>query len=111
MITAVEVDNPDPVKVTACPALADGNAAFAGVPLIATDGAPVNRRSVIVDSVAVNGALEPPAVATVIGPNTPALSGTVRLTESLATLLPNTSGPAVLLRSATEVVPKLYWLL
>src|ERR1051326_3059429 len=100
MMTPVDVLKPVPLRATAWPGFAEGNAAFAGVPLNATPTMPVNDVT--------SGALVPPAVATLIGPNEPAFSGTVRLTVSFATLVLNTSGPLFGLESMTVVVPKLY---
>src|SRR5258708_681096 len=100
MNTPVDVLRPDPVRPTAWPGLAEGRAALAGVPLSARPVTPL--------SVKTSGTLVPPAVVTLIGPNEPASSGTVRLTVSFARLVLNTSGPLLGLVSTTDVVPKLY---
>src|SRR6185312_15476510 len=103
MITPVDVLRPAPVSVTACPGFADGSNALAGVPLDAKPMTPVSD--------ATSGALVPPNVVTLIGPNAPALNGTVRLTVSFGRAELNTSGPLPGLGSVTATDPKLYWLL
>src|SRR4051794_959717 len=94
---AVDVVRPVPVRVMVWPGLADGNAAFAGVPLVAVALASVSV------AVKLSATLTPPCVVTVIGPYDPLFSGTVRLT---AVPEENTSGPwLTLLASRTLVEP------
>jgi len=82
--------------------LADGSVAFAGVPLTATDGLPLNSRSVIAVIVAVLDALVPPCVVTVIGPYGLAPKGTVTLTVVPAE---KTSGPWLEPLASRTLVP------
>ena len=73
--TSLAVDKPVPCRVMAWPGLAEGTATFAGVPLSAAPAMPVTFSAKAV--------LVPPAVLTVIGPNTPAESGTSSTTLPL----------------------------
>ncbi|PYP39632.1 MAG: hypothetical protein DMD43_10435, partial [Gemmatimonadetes bacterium] len=84
--TSIPVLSPVPVSTTACPGFAEAFVASAGVPLSATVLRLLTLR--------LKGADVPPVVVTLIAPNAPADSGSVRFTVSLSTAEPNTFGPA-----------------